>query len=506
MIQSATQYVHQKGSHRTFDRNNINNLSKSQFTQFTQVTIVRNLMNCFQKIRSIVQTFHTLSMHTIAPTLAQLRNSILAVPGTYKISEPVTTIFQFDPSLELFNSKQRPRLVKVYGSDGIQHRMLLKGREDLRMDQRVMQFFELINQHITNDLRKEYQQIIQITTYSITPLSTQAGLIIFVDGTDTLFHLISEYRAEHKVPVFYESDQMEEMTIKNIDSLTTLQRLEALNYIASTTSDNDLHELMWLNSPSSREWVSRTMRFTESSALMSIIGYVIGLGDRHPSNLMIQRLTGSVVHIDFGDCFEAGTKRIKFPEKVPFRLTRLMKRAFGPTGIHGTFQVTCEETVKLVRSHKDSIMAVLDIFLQEPIESDEQDSTNEDEITETEINSMASSNAMSSFGSNDDIKLPDNATTNNTNSNLIEYDYSNNTDTVDKDGDAARTLAEEDDMKLKKCATIEEALKRIMQKITGYDFNNEVEMTVTEQVNALIEEATDMYNLAHLYHGWTPLW
>lgn len=29
-----------------------------------------------------------------------------------------------------------------------------------------------------------------------------------------------------------------------------------------------------------------------------------GLGDRHPSNLMLERSTGRVVHIDFGDCFE----------------------------------------------------------------------------------------------------------------------------------------------------------------------------------------------------------
>ena len=37
---------------------------------------------------------------------------------------------------------------------------------------------------------------------------------------------------------------------------------------------------------------------------MSMVGYILGLGDRHPSNIMIQRQTGKIVHIDFGDCFE----------------------------------------------------------------------------------------------------------------------------------------------------------------------------------------------------------
>ena len=37
---------------------------------------------------------------------------------------------------------------------------------------------------------------------------------------------------------------------------------------------------------------------------MSMVSYVLGMGDRHPSNLMLDRTTGHVVHIDFGDCFE----------------------------------------------------------------------------------------------------------------------------------------------------------------------------------------------------------
>ena len=33
---------------------------------------------------------------------------------------------------------------------------------------------------------------------------------------------------------------------------------------------------------------------------------MLGLGDRHPSNLMLHRYTGKLLHIDFGDCFEVG--------------------------------------------------------------------------------------------------------------------------------------------------------------------------------------------------------
>jgi Phosphatidylinositol 3- and 4-kinase len=76
---------------------------------------------------------------------------------------------------------------------------------------------------------------------------------------------------------------------------------------------------------------------------MSMAGYILGLGDRHPSNLMLERVSGRVVHIDFGDCFEITKQRSKYPEIIPFRLTRMMTAAMGYTGIAGTYRVTCEK-------------------------------------------------------------------------------------------------------------------------------------------------------------------
>lgn len=63
---------------------------------------------------------------------------------------------------------------------------------------------------------------------------------------------------------------------------------------------------------------------------MSIVGYVLGLGDRHPSNLMLHRYSGKLVHVDFGDCFEVAQQREKFPERIPFRLTRMLVKILKP--------------------------------------------------------------------------------------------------------------------------------------------------------------------------------
>lgn len=80
-------------------------------------------------------------------------------------------------------------------------------------------------------------------------------------------------------------------------------------------------------------WFDRRTNYTRSLAVMSIVGYVLGLGDRHPSNLMLDRMSGKIIHIDFGDCFEVAMAREKFPEKIPFRLTRMLINAMEVTTV-----------------------------------------------------------------------------------------------------------------------------------------------------------------------------
>lgn len=51
-------------------------------------------------------------------------------------------------------------------------------------------------------------------------------------------------------------------------------------------------------------WLSRRINFTRSVAASSMIGHVLGLGDRHGQNILLDKQTGEVVHIDLGIAFE----------------------------------------------------------------------------------------------------------------------------------------------------------------------------------------------------------
>lgn len=89
---------------------------------------------------------------------------------------------------------------------------------------------------------------------------------------------------------------------------------------------------LWCRSASPEAWWALTRRFSASTAVMTIIGFLIGLGDRHLDNLLLDLATGEIVHIDYNVCFEKGTQ-LRVPETVPARLTPNVVAALGITGV-----------------------------------------------------------------------------------------------------------------------------------------------------------------------------
>lgn len=51
-------------------------------------------------------------------------------------------------------------------------------------------------------------------------------------------------------------------------------------------------------------WYDMRLKYARSAATTSIVGHIVGLGDRHLSNILIHKTTGEVVHIDLGIAFD----------------------------------------------------------------------------------------------------------------------------------------------------------------------------------------------------------
>lgn len=108
----------------------------------------------------------------------------------------------------------------------------------------------------------------------------------------------------------------------------------------------------WLQDhfPSPEIWYEARANFIKSTAIWSIIGYVIGLGDRHGDNILIHLHTGEVTHVDFDCIFEKGAK-LRVPEIVPFRLTANISDALGAMGEKGIFQASCNVVLRVMRKN-----------------------------------------------------------------------------------------------------------------------------------------------------------
>lgn len=60
-------------------------------------------------------------------------------------------------------------------------------------------------------------------------------------------------------------------------------------------------------------------------------------------------------------------QRERFPEKVPFRLTRMLVRAMEVSGIEGNYRLTCERVMAVLRDNRQSLLAMLEAFVHDPL-------------------------------------------------------------------------------------------------------------------------------------------
>ncbi|KAI0924480.1 hypothetical protein AcW2_005356 [Taiwanofungus camphoratus] len=429
----------------------------------------------FKKIEKQLPQLTTLDLQYVSPDLLKARNLELAVPGTYQSGRPVITIDSFATKLSVIQSKQRPRRLALKGNDGKDYQYVLKGHEDLRQDERVMQLFSLVNNLLSVDTDC-FKRRLHIQRYPVIPLAPNAGLLGWVQDSDTMHVLVRDYRDSRKILLNIEYRLMLQMA-PDYENLILLQKIEVFEYALENTTGQDLYRVLWLKSVSSEHWLERRATYTRSLAVNSMVGHILGLGDRHPSNLMLERNTGKVVHIDFGDCFEVAMHREKFPEKIPFRLTRMLTHAMEVSGIEGSFRNTCEISMKVLRDNKESLMAVLEAFVYDPLINWR--------LLQTDV----------------DVRRPEGTATGRAELARVAAYPQGYTRKLKADENDIFNEAEE--------VRNERALfvyNRVQHKLTGRDFKPDEVLSVPAQVDKLIIQATSLENLCQCFSGWCAFW
>ena len=162
-------------------------------------------------------------------------------------------------------SSSKPILVKLLvkkvnsRSGEIEKRIILKSDKNLRKENIVSCLIILLQNKLIQQMeRGRIEKFDPIPTYKIIMLTNELGIIEFLDDCFTL----------------------KSISVKNY----TLQ-----NFILDHNKDDKISTIK--------------ERFAKSLAISSCLSFILGLGDRHSSNIMLSK-KGHIIHIDYGYILE----------------------------------------------------------------------------------------------------------------------------------------------------------------------------------------------------------
>lgn len=254
-----------------------------------------------------------------------------------------------------------PKIMKMILSTGEIQRMLLKAPDDLRQDSIMKQVFEKVNNILWRDIETRKRKL-RIRTYNVLPLGPTSGVLEFVTNSMPLVDILKGLHMRDSMDI-----NEARLKIKDVQSQSKTVRCQTYKEICKNIQPC-LRMFFLNNFTSSDAWFESRQIYSHGIATTSITGYILGLGDRHCNNILLDKSSGEPIHIDFGVAFDQG-KLLPIPETVPFRLTRDIVDGLGITGVNGMFSKSSEHVLRVLRIHTHYICGILNILKYDPLYS-----------------------------------------------------------------------------------------------------------------------------------------
>ena len=193
-----------------------------------------------------------------------------------------------------------------------------EAKGDLRKDARVQDLNNVINRLMasssnSNSTLASRSRRLRVRTFAVTCLSEDTGILEWVPDTDSLRNIVSR-SYNPQTSSFCPRRRGSRMT--NFGDASMRSNFERSQNQFFKTGDiaaaAKLYYLLCLkqNPPvlswwfvqhfcSATDWYEARKKFTLTAAAWSAIGHVIGLGDRHSENILVETTTGRIIHVDF---------------------------------------------------------------------------------------------------------------------------------------------------------------------------------------------------------------
>lgn len=290
--------------------------------------------------------------------------------------------------LRALQSKTRPKRLGLVDESGRSRQHILKGGESLHADELVAQLGAEAGRVLAERSNQAGHSL--PASYVVRPLGAGAGIAEWVEGAEPLDGIFRRWQAERKegnekaggrdgdrgddgeraaaserpAELFHRTIAAE-LRQRGMDPFQARGREQwpeecleaAFDRLQAGVPKDILRKAFWRAAPCAGSAVEAESLFARSLAAGSALGHAFGLGDRHPGNVLIDTRSARAVHVDLGVCFGRG-ERLRVPEIVPFRLTRLLVGALGLPGPHGPFEHSLARDLASLREAAPGLLSL----------------------------------------------------------------------------------------------------------------------------------------------------
>ena len=339
----------------------LSSLNKKDFN-LKKITLIDEINNILRKNKIIL------------PTIENINNYDSEIRDNQTIEDKNTNILflkELDLKTEFLASKEKPMHIKFKVTD-INGKINLNKNYDflLKCDvndiTKEIKTFEIIDE-INNIFRIKHFDIndsMSLKRYLIVPIAPTIILAEWLLDSISLSSVIDEqskmdliYQEENKDIIKFQNNRasIKKGSIKNEDEKYNI----LYNYYQYKYFDPNL-------------WYSAKKRYIISTAIWSMTSFLVGLGDRHLGNIMINKKTGEVIHIDFGYVALKGLS-LGVPEIVDFRLTMNLRKNLGLFEENGLFNYICVKTLRAFKEYYKTLSSRIEYYQFDPMFDCEND-------------------------------------------------------------------------------------------------------------------------------------
>lgn len=225
------------------------------------------------------------------------------------------------------------------------HKIMFKSGDDLRQDQLIMQMISLMD-----SLLKRVNLDLKLLTYGILAVGPSDGIMEFVQNSMPISAILKNFGS---ITEYLRSHNPDKNGPYGISAVYVCVALFMLCMVCLDRCCLSVCLFVWFG------FYSALDTFVKSCAGYCVITFILGIGDRHLDNIMMNT-SGQMFHIDFGFIFGQDPK----PFPPPFRLNQPMVDAMGgeDSEHYARFKTLCCQSYNWLRKSANLILNLLSLM------------------------------------------------------------------------------------------------------------------------------------------------